>query len=321
MTYNKKPALTILSAAYAHGDRKMTNDDLSKIMDTSDEWISSKSGIRSRWFCENKTNADMAYEACYKSIEMLKKDDSKKKIEEKDIDAIIVCTFTPDFATPTVANELSKRLNLSENVLSIDINGACSGFIYGLILANSMLQSRNFKNILVCGSEKISPYLTMKNRGVDVLFGDGAGAVVCSLKEEGLFVDKNGVDFDSEILFCKDKEEGIIMQGQEVYRFAVSKVPQVIGDLLAESKLDKDEIDLYVFHQANERIINSSINKLGIAKDKCYMNIDAYGNTSAASIPIVLGELWEKDLIGEGMTIALVGFGAGLTYGGALIRL
>lgn len=314
MIKERKPSLSIVGAGYSHGNKKVTNDDLSKFLDTSDQWIKSKSGIKSRWFCQDKRNSDMAFEACEKAL-----DTWGGNIEE--IDGLIVCTFTPDYATPTVANEVSARLGLKENVFSVDINGACSGFVYGLILAEGMLISRKFKNILVCGSEKISTYMSMEDRSVDVLFGDGAGAVVCSLKEDGYFAHYQGVNFDKDILSCERDKAGIHMQGQEVYRFALNKVPSVVEKLVDENSFDIEDVDWFIFHQANERIIQKSVERLGIPESKVYVNIGEYGNTSAASIPIVLGEMWEKGMIKNNMTLMVVGFGAGLTFGGAAINL
>ncbi len=316
MITERKAALTIVGAGYTCGNKKVSNDDLTSIFDTSDEWIRSKSGIKSRYYCSDISNSDIAYDACNKALK-----NNNHNIRAEDIDALIVATFTPDYATPTVANEVASRLGLRENVLSIDINGACSGFVYGIIMADGLLASGNFKNILVCGSEKISSSLSMRDRSVDVLFGDGAGAVVCTSKEEGFFASYQGVTFDKDVLFCERDKVGIKMQGQEVYRFALNKIPEVVNHLIDANDLELEDIDWFIFHQANERIISKASDRLSIPKEKVYVNIHEFGNTSAASIPIVIGEMWEKNLLKEGMTIMLVGFGSGLTFGGSIVKL
>lgn len=299
----------------AQGDSKVTNNDLAKIMDTSDEWIFEKTGIKSRWFAKNKSNADMALEACEKSIQ----DAKLKNIDE--IDAVIVCTFTPDKATPTVSNEISQRLGLKEGVLSIDLNGACSGFIYGCSVGDALLKTGKYDKILIVGSEKISQVMPLKNRNTDILFGDGAGAVVCTLNDMAFFESEHGLVGTDKPLFCPRFEPQISMQGQEVYRFATSKVPEITKRILDKNDMSVNDIDWFVFHQANKRIIESSANKLGINLDKCYVNIEEFGNTSAASIPIALADMKEKELLKKGMKVVCVGFGAGLTYGAMICQI
>ncbi|XVG95298.1 beta-ketoacyl-ACP synthase 3 [Eubacteriales bacterium KG127] len=299
----------------ASGDRKVTNDYLAEIMDTSDDWIHEKTGIKSRWFAENKTNADMAFEACQKALH----DARLKNINE--IDALIVCTFTPDKATPTVSNEVCERLSLKENILSIDLNGACSGFIYGCSVAEGLLRTTKYNKIIVVGSEKISQVMPLKNRNTDILFGDGAGAVVCTLNDTGFFESEHGLIGTDKPLSCPRFEPQISMQGQEVYRFATSKVPEITKCILEKNHMSVNDIDWFVFHQANKRIIESSANKLGISLDKCYVNIEEFGNTSAASIPIALADMQEKSLLKKGMKVACVGFGAGLTYGAMICQI
>ena len=299
----------------AHGRKQVTNYDLSNIMDTTDESIRKKTGIESRWFAEDETNADMAYSAACNALE----DADIKDMEE--IDGIIVCTFTPDRATPSVANEVAGRLNLKEEILSIDINGACSGFIYGCTVAEALLRTERYNKIIVVGSERISQVMPLYDRNTDVLFGDAAGAVVCTGSNDGYFISKNGLIANSEALSCERFDPQIKMQGQEVYRFAVNKVPELVRGVLKESRFDGSEIDWFVFHQANERIIKSSMEKLGIPMEKTFLNIQNFGNTSAASIPVVLGDMRKKGLLKEGMKVLSVGFGAGLTYGVMICKL
>lgn len=305
--------MKFIGTGLAHGKRKVLNDDLAKIMDTSDEWIREKSGIESRWFADGQSNADIACEASLKAIE-------ESGLSARDIDAVIVCTFTADKATPGVATEICGMLGLREDVLATDVNGACSGFIYGAIVANALLHTGSYQNILLVGSETISSFMSMKDRGTDVLFGDGAGAAVCTLREDALFAHLEGVISDSEVLYCERFEQRISMQGQEVYRFAVNKIPEVTQELLDQNGVNKDDVDFFIFHQANKRIIRSIASKLGVPIEKCFMDLEEYGNTSAASVAIAMADMRDKGLLKPGMLAVSVGFGAGLTYGGMLFR-
>ncbi|MBF1161704.1 MAG: beta-ketoacyl-ACP synthase 3 [[Eubacterium] sulci] len=309
----EKLAMKFIGTGLAHGKRKVLNDDLAKIMDTSDEWIREKSGIESRWFADGQSNADIACEASLKAIE-------ESGLSARDIDAVIVCTFTADKATPGVATEICGMLGLREDVLATDVNGACSGFIYGAIVANALLHTGSYQNILLVGSETISSFMSMKDRGTDVLFGDGAGAAVCTLREDAFFAHLEGVISDSEVLYCERFEQRISMQGQEVYRFAVNKIPEVTQELLDQNGVNKDDVDFFIFHQANKRIIRSIASKLRVPIEKCFMDLEEYGNTSAASVAIAMADMREKGLLKPGMLAVSVGFGAGLTYGGMLFR-
>ena len=309
----EKLAMKFIGTGLAHGKKKVLNDDLAKIMDTSDEWIREKSGIESRWFADGQSNADIACEASLKAIE-------ESGLSARDIDAVIVCTFTADKATPGVATEICGMLGLREDVLATDVNGACSGFIYGAIVANALLHTGSYQNILLVGSETISSFMSMKDRGTDVLFGDGAGAAVCTLREDAFFAHLEGVISDSEVLYCERFEQRISMQGQEVYRFAVNKIPEVTQELLNQNGVNKNDVDFFIFHQANKRIIRSIASKLGVPIEKCFMDLEEYGNTSAASVAIAMADMREKGLLKPGMLAVSVGFGAGLTYGGMLFR-
>ena len=309
----EKLAMKFIGTGLAHGKRKVLNDDLAKIMDTSDEWIREKSGIESRWFADGQSNADIACEASLKAIE-------ESGLSARDTDAVIVCTFTGYKATPGVATEICGMLGLREDVLATDVNGACSGFIYGAIVANALLHTGSYQNILLVGSETISSFMSMKDRGTDVLFGDGAGAAVCTLREDAFFAHLEGVISDSEVLYCERFEQRISMQGQEVYRFAVNKIPEVTQELLDQNGVHKDDVDFFIFHQANKRIIRSIASKLGVPIEKCFMDLEEYGNTSAASVAIAMADMRDKGLLKPGMLAVSVGFGAGLTYGGMIFR-
>ena len=296
------------------GEKSVTNFDLAKTVDTSDEWIRSKTGIVSRYFAGERTNADMALEAGKKAMK-----DADAKPQE--IGLLIVCTFTPDDRTPGVACEVSGRLGLSENALCLDVNGACSGFIYGCILANGFLSSRTgAKKALVIGSEKISPLLNMDDRSTCVLFGDGAGAAVLEYDEDADFFSVYGCISDREVLGCGSGNASIHMAGQEVYRFAVNKSSEATKTLMTGNDISEKDVDHFVFHQANERIIASSIARLGLPKEKFFVNVSEYGNTSAASVPLAMADMRDKEILKEGQKLICTGFGAGLTYGSMYIQ-
>ena len=314
------------------GEKSVTNFDLAKTVDTSDEWIRSKTGIVSRYFAGERTNADMALEAGKKAMK-----DADAKPQE--IGLLIVCTFTPDDRTPGVACEVSGRLGLSENALCLDVNGACSGFIYGCILANGFLSSRTgAKKALVIGSEKISPLLNMDDRSTCVLFGDGAGAAVVRRDERKLYLPAAHTDgAKGEALTCQSRCEAngltremdpeamvdeahfMQMDGQAVFKFAVKRVPEVIREVLERNHLEAKDIDYYIVHQANKRIIESVAKRLGEPVEKFPMNLQEYGNTSSASIPILLDELNRAGTLKSGQRLVLAGFGAGLTWGANII--
>lgn len=298
----------------SHGDKTVTNDELALTVDTSDSWIREKTGIRSRFFAEQKTNADMAAAAAAGAI-------AQSGVDPALIELVLVCTFTPDKATPSVACEVAGRLGLAERIMALDINGACSGFIYGCALADSMMKARHGRYGLIIGSEKISPLMDMADRNTCVLFGDGAGAVVVRYEEEGMFESISGCVPDDDVLHCRRFDPAIEMKGREVYRFAVSSIAGCTRDILTLTGLRPADIDHYVCHQANERIIDSAAARTGVPADRFFKNLYSYGNTSAASIPIALCEMEEAGLLKAGEKVICTGFGAGLTYGTMLLKI
>ncbi|MGP1569813.1 MAG: beta-ketoacyl-ACP synthase 3 [Eubacteriales bacterium] len=304
--------IKIVGYGLAHGAHKVTNDDLKKYVDTNDEWIQSKTGIQSRYFTEDESNVDMAVAAAKKAFAM--------QPEGIKIDAIIVATFTPDNAAPSVAAEVAGRLGLSGTIMSFDMNGACAGFVYGLTVSNALIQA-GYERILLIGSEKIHPLMDMKDRNTCVLFGDAAGALLLEKDETGIFYHTEGLEANREILECARFNPAIKMSGQEVYRFAVSKIPECAYELLEKTEKTIEDVDMFVFHQANLRIIDSAARKLKIPKEKNFVNVQKYGNTSAASVAVAMSECLEKGLIKNGNKIVAVGFGAGLSYGGVLMSI
>lgn len=303
--------IKIIGVGHAAGDRLVTNNDMTKIVETSDSWIREKSGIRARHFAEKKSNEDMASEAAVKAIEM-------SGVDPKEISVCIIATFTADFNTPAMACNVAKRAGLGEEIIAFDLNGACTGFIFGCNAARGLMSADGRKYALVVGSEKISPFMDMKDRGTCVLFGDGAGAAVIELDNEEDFHFYSAVDANSDVLSCSRVDNTIKMSGQEVYRFAVKHVPICIGEVLKKSGDSPEDIDWFVCHQANERIIDNAARRTG-SKEKFFKNLYMYGNTSAASIPIAISEMHEQGLLNGKKSLVCTGFGAGLTYAGMKI--
>ncbi len=310
--------LKFLATARALPGCLVTNDDLAQVMDTSDEWITSRTGIRQRYFCaEGEGNTALAFAACRQALE-------RAGLRPDQIALCLAATFTPDHATPSLACEVHGMLGLPESAPAFDINVACTGFLAALETARCLLAGGSLqgKYALVFGSEVISRVLDPNDRSTAVLFGDGAGAAVVALSDEHPFVSLLGARGDPEILCAGGSGQDdryVRMQGSAVFRFATQIVPECIGGLLERAGCTLEEVDWVVCHQANGRIIDHVIKKLGAPSEKFYMNIHRYANTSAASIPIALDEMCEKGLIRPGQRVLCVGFGAGLTWGGALI--
>lgn len=294
----------------------MTNDDISKIVDTSDEWIRTRTGIEARYFSKDEKNWELAAEAARKAIK-------EAKIKPDQIGACIVATMTSDYYTPSMACMIQKELGLRENILSFDINAACSGFVYGLNIASAMMANIESPYILLIGSEQLSRIADRDDRGTFILFGDGAGAVIIKKDSNVKTYSSVGSSGDNKALVANSVGRGkqvLSMDGKEIFRFAVSIIPKVIDELLEKAGYTMDDIDYVVCHQANERIIKNVENKYKITRDIFYVNVQKYGNTSAASIPIVLDEMWHKEMLKPGTKIICVGFGGGLTWGGTLLE-
>ena len=311
----------------------LTNDNLSEMVDTSDEWIRTRTGICNRHIAKDMDNADMAYNAARNAVE-------DARIEASKIGLIIVATSTPEYAFPNQASLVQEKLK-AVNAMCFDVSAACSGFITALDIAASMLKAGSYKYALVIGSEKMSEIVNWKDRSVCVLFGDGAGAVVLKA------VDNNTEDVTGALV---GHERGIIdsniyndgtgasvltggrrfsdscstdifihMDGQEVFKFAVKSVPTAIETLLHNNNMDINEVDKFILHQANVRIIESVAKRLKADKDKFPVNLNEYGNTSSASIPILLDELNRNGSLKQGEKLVLAGFGAGLSWGSILL--
>ncbi len=300
-------------------NKAVSNFDLEKIVDTTDEWIINRTGIKNRYYSDGESTVDMGYNAALQVIE-------KSGIDREQIRAIIVPTFSPDYMSPSVSCLLQERLKLSENIFAFDINAACSGFIYALKLAEGILASiREDEYLMIVGTECISKVLDFEDRSTCILFGDGSGAVLLRRNDKKKSVFSVGARGGLAELSCAGVNKLglqplVKMDGKSVFRFATRTMTACILDVLDKSGVSKYDLDYVVCHQANKRIIEYAQKKLDIPKERFYVNIERYGNTSSASIPIALAEMDEKDLLKRGMKILLVGFGGGLTWGGTLIE-
>ena len=307
--------------------RFLTNDDLAKFVDTNDEWITSRTGIKKRHIVTDELTIDLAYEASLKAIEA-------SGINKEDIDLVVVATVTPDNFFPGVAQLLQKRLGLNK-VMSFDINAACSGFLYALNIGDKMIKSGAYSNVLIVGAETLTRHTDWDDRNTCVLFGDAAGAMVIGKSETNGIQDVIcGADGDDGgNLICnsvglkdpykneKSVQDHIHMNGREVFKFATRIMPKTINDLLERNDMTLDDLDYIVAHQANARIIDKAARDLKYPIEKMYMNIAEYGNTSAASVPLAIDEAIRTGALKKGDLFATVAFGGGFTWGGAIIKL
>ncbi|SFG45557.1 3-oxoacyl-[acyl-carrier-protein] synthase-3 [Lachnospiraceae bacterium C7] len=310
--------VNIVATGRALPKRVIDNDELSTFVDTSDEWIYSRTGIKNRYKCEEETCTSLATEAARKAFEKAKE---KEKIDEDSIGAVIVATTTSDNAFPSTACMVAKNLGFSETLMAFDISAACSGFVYGLEIARGLLENSKKKYALVIGSEKLSKILNYEDRATCVLFGDGAGAAVIKL-DNSKFVHEAYAEGNFEGLHCdgvRGKDMYLHMDGKAVFKSAVKAFDMAIKDALHDADMTISEIDHVICHQANVRIINHVAKKYKEDAEKFYINIDKYANTSAASIPIALDEMFEKNLIKKGQKLLVVAFGAGFTWSSAII--
>ena len=304
----------------------VTNNDLSKIMDTSDEWISTRTGIRERHLAKEETTASMSIEAAKHAME-------NAGVTAQEIDLIIVGTVSADHVTPACACEVQAAIGAA-NAVAFDINAACSGFMFALNIAHVYIQTGVYKTALIIGAETLSKIMDWSDRSTCVLFGDGAGAAVVRADEkEGLLAFDQGSDgVKGSVLSCASrsnnnplietsKELGYVhMDGQEVYKFAVTSVPASLHRTIEAAGLTIEDIDYFALHQANIRILQAVAKRLKVSEDKFPISLDHCGNISAASVPILLDEMNRSGLLKPGMKIALSGFGGGLTWASAVVE-
>lgn len=301
--------------AYAP-ERVVDNAYFEGFLDTSDEWISKMTGIKERrWSRDDQDTSDLAYEASKKAIE-------DAGIKPNDIDMIIVATATGDMPFPSVANILQEKLGTGK-VPTMDQLAACSGFMYSMITAKQYVQSEDYKNILVVGADKLSKITDLTDRSTAVLFGDGAGAVVIGEVSEGrgIISYEMGSDGSGGKYLYLNKETGkLVMNGREVFKFAVRIMGEASTRVVEKAGLESDDIDMFIPHQANIRIMESARERLGIEREKMSVSVNRFGNTSAASIPLSIQQELENERIKDDDTLVLVGFGGGLTWGAMVIK-
>lgn len=293
----------------------LTNKDMEKIVDTSDEWIKSRTGIEERRIAEDDVNtADMAYEASKGAIE-------EAGLKPEDIDLILVATVTPDQTFPSVSCVIQDKLG-AKNAAAMDISAACSGFMYGMITAMQFIQTKVYKHILVVGAEKLSNITDWTDRNTCVLLGDGAGAAVLGEVSEGkgILSFELGADGSGGDHLYQNESNHLVMNGREVYKFAVTQMPESSINVIEKIGYDKEDVDYLIPHQANIRIMDAARKRLGISEEKMAKTIKKYGNNSAASIPMALSEAVKEGKIADNDLIVMVGFGGGLTWGAVALR-
>jgi 3-oxoacyl-[acyl-carrier-protein] synthase-3 len=294
-------------------EKIVTNHDLEKIVDTNDEWIKSRTGIEERRIAEDGMDtSDMAYEA---AVEALKHAD----IKAEEIDMILVATVTPDQPFPSVSCMLQERLG-AKKAAAMDISAACAGFMYGMVTAKQFIESGAYKHVLIVGVEKLSKITDWKDRNTAVLFGDGAGAVVMGRVSEGRGILSFELGADGVGAKHLYQDEYIIMNGREVFKFAVRQMADSSVNVIEQAGLTKDDVDFLIPHQANIRIMEASRQRLELPEEKMSKTIKKYGNTSSSSIPIAMAEELEAGKIKDDDVIVMVGFGGGLTWGAICLR-
>jgi len=312
-------------------EKRLTNDDLSKMVDTNDEWIVQRTGIRERRIVsQGESTATLAAAAARKAL-------AAAELTPADLDLVVCGTISGEMVFPSTACFVAASLGLNSTP-AFDIAAACSGFIYTLETASNFVKSGRYKNVLVLGAETLSRITDYTDRGSCILFGDGAGAVVLQRGTEanrGLIYSSLHADGHGwEMLCCKpgsrhpidanlisDRNQYMKIKGREVYKFAVQRFEELIEDAMRKCELTTNDIKLIVPHQVNQRIIDSAMDKLGLGMDKAFVNIDKYGNTSAASIPIAFDEAVRSGKLNRGDVAIMVAFGAGLTWANAVIRM
>jgi len=325
MKYSK-----ILGFGHYLPPKVMTNFDFEKMVDTNDEWIRTRTGIEKRHFTgEGETASTMAVKAAENAIK-------RSGIEKDEIDLIIIGTVTSDMRYPSTATLVQKELGLKNSIPALDIAAACSGFVYGATIADAFIKSGIYKTVLVIGSENLSKFTDMQDRNTCVLFGDGAGAAIIQISDEpGILshdLSSDGkyghlIEFPAGGSKMPATEESVRnrlhytrMEGQETYKQAVRNMSSAATKALSKTEYSVDEVAWVIPHQANIRIIESVAKRLKVSMDKVFTNIATVGNTSAASIPIALSEMQDKDLLKKGDIVVLSALGSGLTWGAMVLK-
>jgi 3-oxoacyl-[acyl-carrier-protein] synthase III len=320
----------IISTGHYLPEKVVTNVDLEKVMDTSDEWIRQRTGILQRHIVEPGVGpSDLGAKAAQRALDAA-------NLKASDIDFLICATITPDYPFPATACVIQHELGM-KNVGAMDLGAACSGFLYALKVADAFIRGGTHRRVLVIAAEVMSARLDYGNRNTAVLFGDGAGAVILEpdYTGRGILSTYTNADGSASDMLCvpaggtkqvitpeniNDVETSIVMDGRALYKRAVYAFNDATQKALEPTGLSADDIDLFIPHQANQRIIDSAVKRLGMDPDKVYLNLDRVANTSAASIPIALDEANQKGLLEEGSLLLMAAFGAGLTWGSAMVR-
>lgn len=308
----------------------ITNLDLEKMVDTNDEWITSRTGISERHIApKDMPVSELCYQAGLRALE-------DAQIAPEEVNLVIVATMTPDYAFPATACLVADRLG-ARNAAAFDLEAACTGFIFAVATASQFVVTGMYKTVLVIGGETMSKIVNWEDRSTCILFGDGAGAAVLQPVKEGfgflsfelgsdgsggklLSQPAGGSQCPASLETVEKKLHTLQMEGREIYKFAVRIMGDVSARVLEKAGIMIDDVDLLVPHQANTRIVNAAVKRLGISPDKVVINLDKYGNMSAASIPVALDEAVKEGRITEGVIIVMVGFGAGLTWGACVLR-
>ena len=329
---NNAIPLRIAGVGYSVPNTVVTNEDLTKLYDTSDEWIYTRTGIKERRLVSgNESAVDLGIDAAKKALD-------KSGIKPEDIEIVIVASSAPPQLYPAIGCRLQAALGISNNAPAFDITAACSGLIYALSIARGYIASGMYKNILIVATDNNSRLLNWEDRTASILFGDGAGAMVVTASEDGvddiisLDIRADGsigdlISLELAGQNCplveqrEEKPQFIQMNGKEVYRFVARVLPEYVEKLVSDAGMKAEDIDYLIPHQANLRIIQAVQERLGYSDEKVVTNIKYYGNTSAASIPLALVEGVEKGKVKLGSTAILTGFGAGMTWGGCIVRL
>ncbi len=312
----------------------VTNEDFARILDTSDEWITTRTGMKQRHISQGEPTWFMASQAGKMAIQ-------NAGIDPLTIDLVIIATATSDYMTPSMACMVQREIG-AKNATAFDVNAACAGFIFALETARNFFLSGNFKRALIIGAENLTKMVDYDDRSTCILFGDGAGAAVIEKSDNNLYssflcsegdgakhmvaraIEPNNAFIDKRLEIedglPKSNKNYLFMDGKEVYKFAIRALPKAVNEALTRQNLTTDDVNIFIPHQANIRIIETASSRLGVPMDKFFVNIDKYGNTSSASVPLALHDAVTEGEIKRGDKICLVGFGSGLTYGAVVIE-
>ncbi|EET80267.1 beta-ketoacyl-[acp] synthase III (KASIII) [Campylobacter showae] len=310
------PKASLISIAAYAPPKILTNFDLEKMVETNDEWIVKRTGISQRRIAQGEDTSELGTKAAKIALE-------RANLAAKDVDAVICATISPDhFCMPSTACKIAKNLGIN-TITAFDISAACTGFIYLLELAKSLIESGNKKNVLIIGAEKLSKIVDWTDRTTCILFGDGAGAAVVSANEENEIIDVHTAadgNYANLLITPGGEEKFIKMSGNEVFKIAVQTLTKDVVDILEKNQISSDKIDLFIPHQANLRIIEAVKQRLNFTNEQCVVTVGKYGNTSSASIPMAMNDAYEAGKLKKGDLLLLDAFGGGFTWGSALLK-